>query len=147
MAPALPVYTREEIENMYPKLNGGDRSDSSGGAMKRGEIPSGCELYELLQNQCTYDGNKVYCLPFKRMFLRCLENKEKEVIGYKLTPLHRSTTSRFDIDGRKGTKVHRNIEITCEEDNRYAYDDGVKEFLRADRILREKIQQYYGKMG
>lgn len=145
MAPALPVYTRDEIEKMYPMLFMNDKQTG-----KR-IIPDNCNLYKLIQNQCTYDGNKVYCLPFKRIFLRCLEKRSKEVIGYKLTPSHSrreffNTTNDFSND-----TIYRDIEITDKNDNSYLYfpeDDKnpeIEEFLKADRILKEKMRQYYDK--
>lgn len=146
MAPALPVYTREEIESMYPKFKNDGSGDGSMRRIRGEKLPKDCKLYELIQNQCTYDGNEVFCLPFKRVFLRCLENREREVIGYKLTPLHKNTTSRFDLNGGKVGKIYRDIEITDEDDNHYPYDEGVRRFLKADKVLRKKMKEYYDKM-
>ncbi|KAG0676895.1 hypothetical protein C6P40_001123 [Pichia californica] len=151
MAPALPVYSREEIERIYPKIF---KKEEDKKEINRDNIPNNCEIYELIQNQCTYDGNMVYCLPFKRIFLRCLENnKERDIIGYKLTPLHRNNNSnisgRFEINGsgnNKDGKYYRDIEITVESDNDYKYNEGVENFLKADDILRGKMKEYYDKM-
>lgn len=112
---------------MYPKLREGE------------EVPADCEIYKLVQNQCTYDGNKVMCLPFKRVFLRCLENKSKEIVGYKIKPLHRKDAK----DG--GDKVYRDIEITRREDNDYPINKEMVEFLKAEQVLKEKMSSYYEK--
>lgn len=140
MAPALPVYTREEIEKMYPEIFNKIEEDKF--LKIRRNVPENCKIYNLIQNQCTYDGNKVYCLPFKRVFLRCKDrNKNKEVIGYKLTPLHRN--DKFKMKGDVEGEEYRDIEITVEEDNYYKIDEGVEEFLKADNILKEKMKEYY----
>lgn len=140
MAPALPVYTREEIERKFPeKFKSGNNED----------IPDNCSLYELIQHQCTYDGNKVYCLPFKRVFLRCLENKGKEVIGYKLTPSHGNIKNIHNKLKIKD-KFYRDIEITNKKNNLYLYnkeddkiDKDIEQFLNADTILKDKMMEYY----
>lgn len=119
MAPALPVYTRGEIEKLFP-------------VMRSEEIPPNCSLYRLIQNQCTYDGNRVICLPFKRVFLRCLETRNGEVVGYRLQPKH----------GLKDG-VYRDIEVTSRSDNTYTINDKIQDFLRADSVLQEKMQAYY----
>lgn len=160
MAPALPVYTRDEIEKMYPKLF---RNKEAG--IESGKVPENCKLNELVQYQCTYDGNKVYCLPFKRVFLRCKERRSKEVIGYKLTPSHGTVG---DIKNRlnvgKNDFFYRDIEITDKHHNSYLYpelksidtkesdaadlnDKDLQEFLKANKVLKDKMRQYYDKFS
>lgn len=151
MAPALPVYTKDEIEKMYPQIFNKIEENKENKENKflkiRRDVPENCKIYQLIQNQCTYDGNKVYCLPFKRVFLRCKDrNKNKEVIGYKLTPLHKNDSHNYDkfkIKGDAEEDLYRDIEITVEGDNDYKIDEGVKEFLKADNILKEKMKEYY----
>lgn len=128
MAPALPVYTREEIERMYPNLKMVQKDIE--------DIPENCEIYKLIQNECTYDGNKVTCLPFKRIFLRCLEKKGGTVIGYKLQPKHEED---------QNTEIYRNIEITKQQDNNHKISKDIEEFLKADCILKDKMKEYYNK--
>lgn len=128
MAPALPVYTREEIQRMHPKMKTVEKNMD--------DIPENCDMYKLIQNECTYDGNNVKCLPFKRVFLRCLEKKGGEVIGYKLKPKHKE-----DQD----TEIYRNIEITKKQDNYYKISKDVEDFLKADCILKDKMKEYYNK--
>ncbi|TID19257.1 hypothetical protein CANINC_003828 [Pichia inconspicua] len=124
MAPALPIYRREEIEKMYPKSE------------RFNVIPDNCKLYQLLQNECTYDGNKVYCLPFKRVFMRCYEYKNNEMSGYKLQGKNGRDVGR-DL-------IYRNVEITSRKDNRVRVDDEmVRNFLEADLILKRNMNAYY----
>lgn len=130
MAPALPIYRREEIERMYPKSEGFTK------------VPENCEVYQLIQNECTYDGNKVICLPFKRMFMRCYEYKNNDLSGYKMQGKNRN--SGREEEEEKG--IYRNIEITTRQDNQINLnDDLVREFLEADLILKKNMKAYYDK--
>lgn len=151
MAPALPVYSRQDIEQMYPGLFP-TRINKDG---KPALNLDNCSLYSLIQDQCTYDGNKCVCVPFKRVFARCLDNEfnsRREVVGYKLTPAHQSMSLRRGLSRRDPNKpVYRNVEITEWHDNDYtneakgADSELVEEFLRADRIFQKKVKEYYAK--
>ncbi|KAF6007898.1 hypothetical protein HII12_004310 [Brettanomyces bruxellensis] len=159
MAPALPVYSREEIKEMYPELFPARIVKEPDGKF---ELDSkSCKLYTLVQNQCTFDGNQCICVPFRRLFARCLDrnyNSRREMIGYKLMPVHqRQAIER--VSGRKaGGPVYRNVEITEFEDNDYTKylrekkDDKwmsselLEDFLRTDKIFQKKVHEYYEKM-
>ncbi|QPG75618.1 hypothetical protein FOA43_002975 [Brettanomyces nanus] len=107
-------------------------------------------------NQCTYDGNKCVCVPFRRLFARCLDKEfgsRREVIGYKLTPAHGSRMVGQNLKNRR--EVYRNIEITEKGDNEYVKilngdkkgdKELLEEFLRADRVFQRKVKEYYEKM-
>ncbi|GMM32642.1 hypothetical protein DAMA08_053870 [Martiniozyma asiatica (nom. inval.)] len=145
MAPPIPVYDKDEIRQMLPRIYPTSRDLQ--------ELKSkGCELFEIVQHQCTFDGNKILCLPFKRVFARCLDEfftSNQEVIGYKLKPTH--------LTGRlvENEKIWRNIEITDALDNDYLGDlktespasVDLREFLNADKILQAKMEDYYDRMN
>lgn len=133
MAPALPIYSRDEVEKMYP------------GSKKFSEIPSNCEMYKLTQNECTYDGNRVLCLPFKRMFMRCHEYKSSEYSGYKLQSKNRNSSGDGSVNGETEKEmVYRNVEITKREDNKIDLrNEDVCEFLEADVVLKRNMREYY----
>lgn len=137
MAPALPIYSREEIEKMYPKSEGFNR------------VPDNCHLYNLFQNECTYDGNKVICLPFKRVFMRCLEYKSNEYSGYKIQGKNsRRSGENTDLDDKleEIERVYRNVEITSRKDNKVESEDPqIREFLEADLVLKKNMREYYRK--
>ncbi|ODV83343.1 hypothetical protein CANARDRAFT_9744 [[Candida] arabinofermentans NRRL YB-2248] len=176
MAPPLPVYSRDEIKSLYPHLFP-ERIPKDDDTLPNSNTNStnfklslpNCTLYSLTQNQCTYDGNRTVCIPFKRLFARCLDeeySKKKEVIGYKLTPSHK------DFQKNPNEKFYRNIEITEWSDNDYSKyfmnddssnndDDGshvknmetiektaemrslLADFLKTDKILEAKMNQFY----
>lgn len=133
MSPSIPVYSRDEIEAQFSQFI----KSSNGGNV--------CELKELVQNQCTFDGNRIFCLPFKRLFLRCLdESVGDEVIGYKLTPSHKVNSTSSISSTINERKRWRNIEITKNNDNQYDLKSGaVKEFIKADEILLRQMEKYY----
>ncbi|GMG19946.1 unnamed protein product [Ambrosiozyma monospora] len=173
MAPSLPVYTRDEIKSLYPDLFPEripiSSTTSSTSTLDHPTIPNfkldlkNCKLHTLTQNQCTFDGNQVVCIPFKRIFARCLDlnyfNK-KELIGFKLTPAH----SQHEFNQKDhGKEVYRNVELTQWFDNDYSkvLEEGksmnkngkgevdaelIKEFLKADKILKKKMTEYYENM-
>ncbi|GME77793.1 unnamed protein product [Ambrosiozyma monospora] len=173
MAPSLPVYTRDEIKSLYPDLfpERIPRTTNSNTSSDHLTIPNfkldleNCKLHTLTQNQCTFDGNQVVCIPFKRIFARCLDSNyynKKELIGFKLTPAH----SQHEFNQKDhGKEVYRNVELTQWFDNDYSKvleesksgvkgKDGkgevdadlIKEFLKADKILKKKMAEYYENM-
>ena len=160
MAPAFPVYSREEIKEMYPELFPSRIENKQDGKFTLDS--ENCKLYTLVQNQCTFDGNQCICVPFRRLFARCLDrnyNSRREMTGYKLMPVHqRQAIER--VSGRKaGDPVYRNVEITQFEDNDYMKylreksDDKwmsselLEDFMKTDKIFQNKVHEYYEKMG
>lgn len=141
MAPSIPVYSKREIQGMFPNALG----PSDVGDMKE----SGCELKELVQNQCTFDGNTIFCLPFKRVFLRCLDESlsDGEVIGYKLTPSHATIGSANSANSaNSGGSRWRNFEITQHTSNEYNLQTkNVQDFIHADEVLRRQMEKYYNR--
>ena len=140
MAPALPVYSRSDIEEMYPVMKQ---------ANFRGEVPRNCQLYQLVQNQCTYDGNSVLCLPFERLFLRCKEyGGSGGGVGYKLQGKSQKKSGESGANGSEdGERIrYRNYEITNAGDNVYSVGSAdIVQFLKADAVLRGRMQSYYEK--
>ncbi|SCW01488.1 LAFE_0E00738g1_1 [Lachancea fermentati] len=53
MAPPTPIFGKEELSPLLEKIHGP------------------CQLYSLIQNECTYDGQGYICVPFKRLFEEC----------------------------------------------------------------------------
>ncbi|ODV98375.1 hypothetical protein PACTADRAFT_185126 [Pachysolen tannophilus NRRL Y-2460] len=116
MSPPIPVYSKKEIDNTYKKFLKDDDAN--------------CTLYSLIQNQCTFNGSEIICLPFKRLFTRCLRPKDKT-----------TTEPRYQL-----------IEITDETCNDYfkfnqfyqkqtgSGDDLLEKFLKADEIMRKVYQ-------
>ncbi|GMF61260.1 unnamed protein product [[Candida] boidinii] len=193
MAPSLPVYSRDEIKKLYPHIfpersfnennvteDGNDdrhintsTNNSTNGKLILTDIQKNndCKLYSLTQNQCTFDGNKTICIPFKRVFARCIDrelSKGNEVVGYKLAPMHKRDLNQRSNKQKINNKsqdtfhdsddhlVYRNVEITDWYDNdylnSYLNSDNIekrelmKEFLKADKILQSKMHQYYHEM-
>lgn len=109
MSPPVPVFSREEVIEEIPELG-----------YSKAKLSKKCSLYTITQNQCTFNGTEIICLPFKRTFARCpLINKAK--------------------DGR----LYADIEITTSRDNNYKKQESMLEkFLSADKELRKKFQDY-----
>ncbi|OWB74468.1 hypothetical protein B5S31_g4263 [[Candida] boidinii] len=185
MAPSLPVYSRDEIKKLYPHIfpdrsfnenniaEDGDQDDNIN-TIKNGKLllndiqkNNNCKLYSLTQNQCTFDGNKTICIPFKRIFARCIDrelSKGNEIVGYKLAPMHKRDLNNRNKKNNNINQdtlnndnlVYRNVEITDWYDNDYLNNyfnsdniekkELIKEFLRADKILQSKMHQYYNEI-
>lgn len=127
MSPTITIQTQDDIERKFSHL------------MESRE----CELKTIVQNQCTFDGKQVYCLPFKRTFLKCWQPQDA-LIGYKLTPGHRVRPMEQAEPGKAAQGRWRHIEITRPEDNVYNLGtQNVDEFLRADEVLRAQMEKYY----
>ncbi|KAK6204488.1 mitochondrial export protein Som1-domain-containing protein [Scheffersomyces amazonensis] len=125
MAPPIPVYTNTEIRTRYKaQLNNPEKYN--------------CELRSLVQHECTFktfpnDRSKppeIICLPFKRIFQRCLIPQ---------------------ITKENGKKIHINkwvnIEITSSETNKLKvdqstskFDINVQEFLNAEKDFRKLME-------
>lgn len=122
MAPPTPVYTAREIRQQYAEI-------------LAAPVEHECLLRSITQHECTFrvspdsfTPHKIICLPFKRLFQRCLVPTVATIDGKKV---------RFDN--------WTNIEVTDEHTNRDLFDqsrygDDVKEFMAADR----ELQRYMG---
>lgn len=162
MAPVIPVYSKAEVEERFVQARGAG-SEHVGSVPPT--VPPNCQLKELTQNQCTFDGNAVYCLPFKRVFLRCWDEMASGVEGYGLTPGHakvlgqgargqrgeNQTQGSLENQGnhakRGGSQGRwRNIEITNEATNSYPLTSpAVEAFAQADEKMREQMHKYHYK--
>ncbi|EGV62595.1 hypothetical protein PSN45_000322 [Yamadazyma tenuis] len=121
MAPPTPVYDRFDILTRYgEKLDNPDKYQ--------------CSLKSLVQSECTFKLSnpglppEVICLPFKRLFQRCL------------------VPTTIVQDGKR-IKADKwvNIEVTHEHTNRGLfhdpkYDSNVKKFLQAEKDLSRMLQ-------
>ncbi|KAH3661174.1 hypothetical protein OGAPHI_006581 [Ogataea philodendri] len=138
MAPSLPVYSRQELKDNYPHLFPEVVEGADG---KKTLDLENCKLWSLTQNQCTFDGDRTVCIPFKRVFARCKDTEyssKRELTGYKLFPEHTQ---------KKSKEVYRNIEITTEKDNDYTTKDKLlEEFFEADKVLKRKMDQFYAEI-
>lgn len=115
MSPPTPVLTRAQAHQLYAK-----QLDNP--------VKYNCTLKSLTQNECTFRVSpdsavvqETICLPFKRIFQRCLVPYVKTVRGKK----------------ERGERWV-NIEITDSSTNeniREKYGDEVKRFLRAEQDL------------
>ncbi|CDK28805.1 unnamed protein product [Kuraishia capsulata CBS 1993] len=138
MAPPVPVYSKEEVETMFS----GVLVDSPAKPRKD------CDLYSITQNQCTFNGTEVICLPFKRLFQRCLIGAISE--KSKSTRDRKVEIESWPTDKADGRYI--NIEVTTAKDNDYLSSQGqaavkgdiLKRFMAADEVLRLKFEKEYG---
>lgn len=118
MAPPTPVYSRDDILAIY-------------GDILKYPLKYSCELKSLTQYECTFrivERNKppeIICLPFKRVFQRCLLDKMVK-----------------EKDKKKKIKQWVNIEITDEKVNKELlempkYGREVEDFLSAEKDLKK----------
>lgn len=118
MAPPAPVYNRSEIRGRYAdQLNNPEKYR--------------CQLKELTQHECTFRvapdrklAPEIICLPFKRVFQRCLFPYVANDNGKK-------------VKGEKWV----NIEVTSSDTNsdlltRPRYGKDVQDFLGAEKELK-----------
>lgn len=124
MAPPTPVFDRFEIWSKYHDQLTGPESN--------------CQLKSITQNECTFKipnpGLKpqAICVPFKRIFQRCLVTTTNVVNGKKT----------------KGQKWI-NIEITDDLTNQALlkdpnYEITVKDFLQAEKETRHMLEMESG---
>lgn len=122
MAPPIPVYNRSEVRHQY---------------RKQLELPAEyeCSLRSITQHECTFRAfedrsrrPEILCLPFKRVFQRCLVPQMVKEDGHK-------------------TMVKRwvNIEVTDASTNRSlvqgtTYKDEVRDFMNAERDFRKLME-------
>lgn len=119
MAPPTPVYTRAEIESQYSHIFNN---------LARYE----CHLKSITQHECTFKlsednsyPSEIICLPFKRLFQRCLEKTIVKENGKK-----------------KPIDKWINIEVTDPDTNRDMLEDpkyakDVRDFRKAEHELHE----------
>ncbi|ODQ77366.1 hypothetical protein BABINDRAFT_163621 [Babjeviella inositovora NRRL Y-12698] len=141
MAPSTPVYSRAEILNTF------HISDSTFVLDDKD-----CTLFSLTQNECTIlPGEKgspasVICLPFKRMFKRCLLNSPKQAVQLADGIYGQKSKNRFRQDTEAQKYVI--IEITSAETNSVAklraqYGELLESFLKAEKELRRQYEHEY----
>ncbi|KAI5970864.1 hypothetical protein CANMA_000024 [Candida margitis] len=123
MAPPVPVYTSEDIQLQY--------KDQFQNLTKYK-----CHLKSLTQHECTFKAGttatspQIICLPFKRLFQRCLIPTVEQKNGKKIR-----------------TQKWINIEVTKESTNQDLLDKGskyydfVQEFLAAEKEFRELMEK------
>ncbi|KAI5962254.1 uncharacterized protein KGF55_003330 [Candida pseudojiufengensis] len=125
MAPPVPVYTSDEIKLQYEEQLHNPQKYQ-------------CHLKSITQHECTFKPStyksspEIICLPFKRIFQRCLVPTTQIVNGKK-----------------QRIERWQNIEITDEHGNRDLMDPEskyykhVKEFLSAEKEFRELTETEY----
>lgn len=116
MAPPIPVLSREEIQHRYRLVLADPKKYL-------------CKLKSLTQHECTFKSNgqgkpETICLPFKRVFQRCLvaDNPKKK------------TSKWIDIEITDETT---NSDLMREE----RYSDVVTEFLNAEKDMKQWIER------
>lgn len=123
MAPPVPVYTSTDIKRQYaPQLTQPDKYQ--------------CQLKSITQHECTFRPHpqgihppEIICLPFKRLFQRCLIDHISQENGKKV-------------------KLKRwiNIEVTDAETNRdlfvpgSKYSEAVRDFKNAEVEFRKLME-------
>lgn len=122
MAPPTPVYSGKEIRHQYATY-------------LEDPLDHKCLLRSLTQYECTFKVSpnnltpaKIICLPFKRLFQRCLMPVVETVDGKKV---------RYN----KWT----NIEVTDETTNRdlleqSRYGKDIEEFMEAEKELQRYME-------
>lgn len=116
MAPPIPVHSREDIQHRYRlQLADPDRHL--------------CSLKSLTQHECTFKSNssgrpETICLPFKRLFWRCLvvDNPKKKTSKW----IHIEVTDKTT-----------NSDLLSEE----KYHDVVQDFLLAEEEMKHWIEK------
>lgn len=122
MAPPTPVYRRSDIFRKYgEQLNDPQKYD--------------CELKSLVQHECTFklsqELNKspgIICLPFKRLFQKCLKEPKKALQGKENQENDWITIEVTDLNtNRNFLKNTQNSTI-------------INEFLNADKELQRFME-------
>lgn len=122
MAPPTPVYRRSDIFRKYgEQLNDPQKYD--------------CELKSLVQHECTFklsqDLNKspdIICLPFKRVFQKCLKEPKRALQGKEIQDNDWITIEVTDLNtNRNFLKNTQNSTI-------------INEFLNADKELQRFME-------
>ncbi|CAK7900515.1 hypothetical protein CAAN1_23S01684 [[Candida] anglica] len=121
MAPPTLVHSRAEIWNRY-------REQFSDPEKYQ------CHLKSITQHECTFQVSKnkppeIICLPFKRIFQRCLENTiTKDKSGNKIKS---QKWVNFEV-----TDESTNQDLMSEE----KYGKDVNDFLSAEKELRKLME-------
>lgn len=123
MAPPTLVHNRKEVFRQYDKI------------LQNPNLHD-CELRSISQHECTFKVSEdsppeIICLPFKRIFQRCIE----------------TAIEKDKITGKK-TKVDKwvNIEVTSAETNQdllteERYRDDVRDFVNAEKELKKLMEK------
>ena len=123
MAPPVPVYSAEEIRLQYKEqLENLDKYK--------------CQLKSLTQHECTFKAGTdktlphFICLPFKRLFQRCLIPTVEQKNGKKIR-----TEKWINIEV---TKESTNQDLLEEDSKYYSY---VQEFLVVEKDFRDLMEK------
>lgn len=123
MAPPVPVYSAEEIRLQYKEqLENLDKYQ--------------CHLKSLTQHECTFKAGTdktvphFICLPFKRLFQRCLIPTVEQKNGKKIR-----TEKWINIEV---TKESTNQDLLEEDSKYYSY---VQEFLAVEKDFRDLMEK------
>lgn len=119
MSPPVPVFTRADVQHQFAEqLSNPEKYQ--------------CHLKLLTQNECTYkilnEGLEYICVPFKRVFQRCLIPEVRTVNGKK-----------------QHLERWVNIEITDAKTNDSRgkkYGPDIEKFLAAEKETYKWLQEY-----
>lgn len=123
MAPPVPVYSAGDIRQRYKE-------------QLENLAKYKCHLKSLTQHECTFKAGtdatlpQIICLPFKRLFQRCLIPTVEQKDGKK----HRSE-KWINIEV---TKESTNQDLLDEKSKYYNY---VQDFLAAEREFRDLMEK------
>lgn len=125
MAPPTPVYNRSQIRNKYhDQLTNPDKYQ--------------CQLKSLTQHECTFkvsfDGRRpqeIICLPFKRIFQRCLVPETNLVNGKKV---HLERWINIEV-----TDLSTNADLVLDSSK---YGKDVQDFLSAEKEFKKLMESY-----
>ncbi|AOA62556.1 Mitochondrial inner membrane peptidase [Komagataella phaffii CBS 7435] len=124
MAPPVPVYTRDEVKMQFPQY-----------MMKF--LPSNCELYSIIQNQCTFSADEIICVPFKRVFAKCRRGNQEA--KRNIIP----ENGGLNLTGKKLIpREYTVIEVTDSLTNKYDNSSLMDRFFEAERDLMIRFQEY-----
>lgn len=119
MAPPVVVHSRAEVQHQFAEqLNNPQKYQ--------------CHLKLLVQNECTYkileEGYEFVCLPFKRVFQRCLVPEVKTINGKK-----------------ERSERWINIEVTDAQTNksrRSKYGSDIEKFLAVEKETYKWLEEH-----
>lgn len=120
MSPPTPVISRKEVESKYS-------------AQLKDPSKHQCSLWSLSQLECTFKISpetlhvvETICIPFKRVFQRCLLPQTRIVNNCKVT-------------GKRWVNIEITLPDTSDE-IKTSYNGELLEFLRADGELKKYIE-------
>lgn len=124
MSPPTPVFNRQEIQNKYA-------------AQLRDPAKYKCTLKSLTQNECTFvispETSRVLqtiCIPFKRVFQRCLVPHTQVKNGKK-------------VHGERWVNIEITL-VTTNDRNKAAYGKELLQFMKAEADLKKWIEETEG---